>query len=282
MTVKHPVREAGGSARTSALIESLPKIKLMGLPIHAFTPDALIGHLIQQSGDGRGGYLMTPNLDNLRNLTRSDELFARAMAADIRVADGMPLIWASRVQGTPLPARVAGSDLVWSLTEALARSNRTLFLLGGSPGTADAAAKLLTLKLEGLKIVGTACPPHGFEASATAMQKLHAQLRDAAPDFVYIGLPFDKASALAAEMRAALPATWFLGLGISFSFICGDIVRAPRWMQRTGLEWAHRLTQEPRRLVRRYLIEGMPFVVRLLLQSFLNRHSQAGLFREAP
>jgi N-acetylglucosaminyldiphosphoundecaprenol N-acetyl-beta-D-mannosaminyltransferase len=183
----------------------------------------------------------------------------------------MPLIWASRIQGTPLPARVAGSDLVVTLASALAKADRTLFLLGGQPGIAVRAADSLRERNPGIQVVGTHCPPYGYEDDPIAMDKIRSSLAQAKPDFVYVGLPFPKASALVAELRDALPQTWFLGIGISFSFICGDVVRAPRWVQRTGLEWVHRLIQEPRRLGRRYILEGLPFAAQLMLSASAKR-----------
>jgi N-acetylglucosaminyldiphosphoundecaprenol N-acetyl-beta-D-mannosaminyltransferase len=247
------------------------QIMLMGVPIDGFTLPGLVAHLVAGSQGRPGGYLMTPNLDNMRTLRHDPSVMARAMAADIRVADGMPLIWASRLQGTPLPERVAGSDVIWELAGALALAGKSLFLLGGDPGTAERAAAALTARFPGLIIAGTYCPPVGFEDDASEMTRIDAALRAAGPDFVYIGLPFPKASALALQMREAMPATWFVGLGISFSFVCGDVRRAPAWMQRTGLEWIHRLAQEPRRLTRRYLLEGLPFVARLLASAFSQR-----------
>jgi N-acetylglucosaminyldiphosphoundecaprenol N-acetyl-beta-D-mannosaminyltransferase len=166
---------------------------------------------------------------------------------------------------------VAGSDVIWELTAALAQTQRSLFLLGGTPGTAERAAAALTERFPGLVIAGSYCPPVGFEDEPGEMARIDSALRGASPDFVYIGLPFPKASALALEMREAMPATWFVGLGISFSFVCGDVRRAPVWMQRTGLEWVHRLAQEPQRLGRRYLVEGLPFVGRMLASACSHR-----------
>ena len=83
------------------------------------------------------------------------------------------------------------------------------------------------------------------------------------PDIVYLGLPFDMALRLAGELRARVPSVWCVGFGVSFSFISGDITRAPRWMQEIGLEWLHRVAHEPRRLMRRYIVEGPPFAARL-------------------
>ena len=251
------------------------QIMLMGVPIDGFTLRGLVPHLVTQSQQRLGGYLMTPNLDNMRTLTQDPAVLARAMAADIRVADGMPLIWASRLQGTPLPERVAGSDVIWELAGELARTGKSLFLLGGQPGTAERAAAALTARFPRLIVAGTYCPPVGFEDDPSELARMDGALHAAGPDFVYIGLPFPKASGLALRMRDVMPATWFVGLGISFSFVCGDVRRAPTWMQRTGLEWIHRLAQEPRRLARRYLLEGLPFVARMLASAFSQRRNPA-------
>src|ERR1700740_1630767 len=121
----------------------LDQVELMGLPLHGVTPAGAVAHLIDESAAGRGGYVMTPNLDNLHALTRDPDLMDRALGAELRVADGMPLLWASRIKGRPLPGRVAGSDLIVSLAEAIARTGSSLFLLGGGPSTAERAADVL-------------------------------------------------------------------------------------------------------------------------------------------
>ncbi|HTX30140.1 MAG TPA: WecB/TagA/CpsF family glycosyltransferase [Solirubrobacteraceae bacterium] len=218
---------------------------------------------------------MTPNLDNLRLLNKDPQMFDAAMTADIRVADGMPLVWASRVQGTPLPARVPGSDLIFSLSRAAADADRSVFLVGGNPGTAEQAGQILTEVSRGLRVIGTYCPPFGFENDDAQLNEIVRRLKTANADFVFLGLPVPKAIPVVQAARKHLPATWFLGLGISFSFVCGEVSRAPRWMQRAGLEWLHRLTQEPRRLGRRYLLEGLPFAVRLLMSSVLHRRTRS-------
>jgi N-acetylglucosaminyldiphosphoundecaprenol N-acetyl-beta-D-mannosaminyltransferase len=253
-----------------------PQIPLMGLPLDVYTPMTLIERLIEDSAQGLGGYVVTPNLDHLRSVTRDERLLALALEADIRVADGMPLLWASRIQHTPLPARVTGSDLIFSLSEALAKTGGTVFLLGGNPGTAEAAAEILQTRAEGLRVAGTYCPPFGFEADPDELARIAAAVLAARPDFVFVGLPFGKASELVSAIRESLPATWFLGVGVAFSFVCGEVRRAPVWMQRLGTEWLFRLMQEPRRLGRRYVFEGLPFAMRLFWSSFRSRRRLAG------
>jgi N-acetylglucosaminyldiphosphoundecaprenol N-acetyl-beta-D-mannosaminyltransferase len=192
-------------------------------------------------------------------------------SADLVVADGMPLIWASRLQGTPLPERVAGSTLCLSLARTLGAAKRSLFLLGGNEGIAEAASEELKRRFPGLIIAGTHYPPFGFEKDAAQMESIQAKLQSAQPDVVYVALGSPKQEELIQRLRADLPAAWWLGVGISLSFITGEVRRAPKWMQKLGLEWTHRLAQEPMRLGRRYLIDGLPFAARLMSGSALAR-----------
>lgn len=241
----------------------LPVVNLTGVRLHAITEQATIAHILAELDAGRGGMVVTPNLDHLRRC-RKDAAFAHLVAhADLVVADGMPLVWASRVQGTRLPERVAGSNLISSLSRGAAERGRSIFLLGGAPGTADAAARVLCERFPGLRIAGTFCPPPGFEADQKKLAEIEQALRDAQPDIVYVALGSPKQEFLIAQMHDLLPKAWWLGVGISLSFLCGHVRRAPRWMQRTGIEWAHRLFQEPRRLFKRYVIQGLPFAARL-------------------
>ena len=248
-------------------MHALPAIRLLGVELHSVRAQAAVDAIDDCLRRGEGGWVLTPNLDILRRLVRDSGFSELCRGVTLRLADGMPLVWASRLAGTPLPERVAGSDLIWSLSERAARSGWTVFLLGGDPGTADRAAAELARRYPGLRIVGTACPPFGFERDASYMSGLEVRLRAASPDIVYVALGSPKQERLIERLREGMPAAWFLGIGISFSFVCGEVRRAPAWMRRTGLEWLHRLVQEPRRLARRYLVDGIPFALDLLLRS---------------
>lgn len=247
------------------LSERLPEVVLAGVRLHAITEERCVAHVVAAIRRGHGGWIATANLDHLRRLQRPGE-FQRAYAgASIVVADGMPLVWASRVQGTPLPQRVAGSDLIHSLNAGAAVVGARVFLLGGNPGTADAAADALRSRNPGLSVVGTACPPIGFERDEALTARLRETLRAARPDLVFVALGSPKQELLIEQLRADLPRAWWIGVGISFSFVAGQVRRAPRWLQRIGMEWLHRLLQEPRRLARRYLLDGPPFLARLFV-----------------
>jgi exopolysaccharide biosynthesis WecB/TagA/CpsF family protein len=176
----------------------------------------------------------------------------------------MPLIWASRLQGTPLPQRIAGSDLISSLSATAATRGRSVFLLGGAPGTADKAAVVLKTATPSLNIVGTHCPPIGFESSDAELKKIVIALKQTKPDIIFVALGSPKQEYLIQRFRQLLPGSWWLGVGISFSFLCGEVKRAPRWLQKIGLEWMHRLAQDPRRLFHRYVVVGIPFGLSML------------------
>lgn len=248
-------------------------VDLLEMRLDAVSPQEAVGRIIDSSG---GGCVLTPNLQHLRAHRRSAAVRGAFRRCELVVPDGMPLIWASRIQGTPLPDRVAGSDLVWSLSQAAARSERSLFLLGGAPGTADDAAAELRRRFPGLGIAGTHCPPLGFERSPDAIDEIQARIAAAHPDLIYIGLPLAKQLVVMDSLRETVPRAWQIGLGISFSFVTGDVRRAPAWAQRSGLEWLFRLSQEPRRLGRRYLVEGLPFFLSLMASSARSRADRRG------
>jgi N-acetylglucosaminyldiphosphoundecaprenol N-acetyl-beta-D-mannosaminyltransferase len=244
-----------------------PRVALRGVAIDALTETQCVEHVMAELAQRRGGWVVTPNLDHLRRLVRQREFRELCAGASLVVADGMPLLWAARLQGTPLPERVAGSNLIWSLSRAAGSQKKRVFFLGGDPGTAESAARILSERFPGLVPCGTMCPAPGFERDPAQMSALRSALESALPDLVYVALGSPKQERLIADLRALLPETWWLGLGISFSFVSGDVRRAPRWMQRIGLEWTHRLVQEPRRLARRYLVDGLPFAAQLLVGS---------------
>lgn len=250
---------------------SLPTIELEGLSLAAVTEAALVAHVIEEAAAGRGGWIVTVNLEILRRLRREAETRALVQEADLFTADGAPLVWATRIAGAPVPERVAGSSLVTSLSAGAAAAGLRPFLLGGDPGMAEAAAARLERTIPALTVAGTACPAPGFEREEGAMAALRAELRGAAPDLIYVGLGFPKQERLIAALRAELPSAWWIGVGISFSYLAGAVPRAPAWAQRAGIEWALRLAAEPRRLWRRYLVRGLPFGAGLLARAAWRR-----------
>ena len=242
----------------------MPIVELRGVKLHAITERECINHILEELDGGRGGVVVTPNLDHMRRYLTDVNFRALVAEADLVVADGMPLVWASRLQGTPLPERVAGSNLIATLSGAAADRKRSIYLAGRRRDAAERAAKVLEARYPNLKVAGWYSPPMGFEKGPSEIAAIIEKLSEAKPDIVYVGLGSPKQENLIARLRKILPDAWWLGVGNSFSFLCGDVKRAPMWMQRCGLEWAHRLAQEPRRLFKRYVTVGMPFAVSLL------------------
>jgi len=252
----------------------LPAIKLHGHWIHAVTEKQCIDYILTELEASRGGWIVTPNLDHLRRLVRDDSFANLCAKATLMVADGMPLIWASRLQGTPLPERVTGSNLIFSLSKAVADRSRSIYLLGGDIGTAEKASNFLCEGIPGLKIAGTYYPELGFERNPASIQAMADAIIAAQPDIVYVAIGSPKQEVLIHQLRNQYPqlaGIWWLGVGISFSFLCGHVQRAPLWMQNIGLEWLHRLVQEPKRLTKRYLVDGLPFSFSLVANAMMVR-----------
>jgi N-acetylglucosaminyldiphosphoundecaprenol N-acetyl-beta-D-mannosaminyltransferase len=252
-------------------MNGVPTIRLLGIDIHRIDSDGACDHILAELAAGRGGWVITPNLDILRRLVRDEAFREECAETDLRLADGMPLVWASRLQRTPLPERVAGSDLIWRLTSRAAGAGRSIYLLGGNPGSAEGAAGELTARNPSLRVAGMYCPAFGFENDPAALQAIEAGVVAASPDIVFVGLGSPKQERLIRRLRRVLPRAWFLGVGVSFSFTAGEIDRAPKWMRRVGLEWCHRLAKEPGRLWKRYLLHGLPFAARLFMASCADR-----------
>jgi N-acetylglucosaminyldiphosphoundecaprenol N-acetyl-beta-D-mannosaminyltransferase len=249
---------------------TLETATVMGLPFHRLDHQTLVRGFVDGARVGNGGWIVTPNLDILRQFTSCDESRELILAASHRVADGLPIVWASRIARTPLPERVPGSDFVLTLPEAAAQAGLPVFLLGGNPGVAEVAAARLEAGHPGLR-VEFHCPPFGFEDDPAQMDAIRRALRRAQPALVLVGLGFPKQERVIRLLRDELPGAWFAGVGISLSFLAGDQPRAPRLLQRLGLEWMHRLWHEPRRLFRRYVVDGLPFAARLFAWALAHR-----------
>jgi N-acetylglucosaminyldiphosphoundecaprenol N-acetyl-beta-D-mannosaminyltransferase len=251
-------------------IDAFSRVMLDGTGFDRVTEDEVVAIVRDALRRGEGGRIITPNVDILRQAQHSAEVRAYLAEADLVVADGMPLVWASRLSGTPLPERVAGSSLIWSLSEGLGLDGRSVFVIGGElagDGDLDGATRAagrLAAASPGLRIAGCLSPSFGFERAEATFDAVCRQVVANRPDMVYVGLGFPKQEIVVTRLRSLLPDSWFLGCGAAVNFVAGDVERAPRWMQRTGLEWAHRLGTDPGRLASRYLRHDAPYALRLL------------------
>src|SRR2546423_8745924 len=218
-------------------------VELAGVAFHALTEEETVDRVRGALARGAGGRILAPTVDILRQDPAS-----YAADASLVVADGMPLVWASRLAGRPLPERVAGSILIWSLSRALSVDGRSAFLLGGAPPSGWArAADALRATCPALRVAGLS-PAFGFDSAPARFARVRDAVAAAAPDLVFVGLGFPRQEEVISRLRPVLPGAWFLGCGAAISFVAGDRRRAPGWMQRGGLEWLHRLGTGPGRL----------------------------------
>jgi N-acetylglucosaminyldiphosphoundecaprenol N-acetyl-beta-D-mannosaminyltransferase len=249
---------------------------LAGVGFHRLTEAQVVEYITAASRAGRGGWVATPNIDICRQLQHDKALNGLVASASLIVPDGMPMIWAAKLVREPLPERVTGASLIFSLTEAAARQQRTIYLLGGAAGVPERAGEELRRRYPGLIVVGTDAPPVGFDTDPQAVSAVRANLAATTPDIVYVGLGFPKQERLIARLAPFFPATWFISCGAAIPFAANVLPRAPKWMQSAGLEWTFRLLSEPRRLYQRYLLHDLPFAVRLLAASARVRLRKAG------
>jgi N-acetylglucosaminyldiphosphoundecaprenol N-acetyl-beta-D-mannosaminyltransferase len=193
------------------------------------------------------------------------------------LADGVPILWASRLMGTPLVEKVSGSDLFPRLCAVAAEKGYRLFFLGGRPGSASRTASRMNQRYPSLNICGVYCPPYGFENDKTVKEKIVRIIREARPDILFIGLGAPKQEQWMHEFRDQVCVPVSIGIGGTFEFEAGYLTRAPLWMQKVGLEWFWRLCKEPRRLWKRYLVRDLRFfglLGRQKLRSFIERNRQ--------
>jgi N-acetylglucosaminyldiphosphoundecaprenol N-acetyl-beta-D-mannosaminyltransferase len=171
-----------------------------------------------------------------------------------------------KLQGKRGIARVYGPDLVLNLCQHSRADNFSHFFYGGAPGVADALATKLRELIPGLNVVGTFTPPFR-SLTSDEFCDLQEQVRRTSPDFFWIGLSTPKPERfMAAHLSRLQEAKIMIGVGAAFDLLTGRVRQAPTWMQRSGLEWLYRLSQEPRRLSRRYLVNNPRFVLRAAAQ----------------
>lgn len=242
-----------------------PRIRLFGIQIDhtdlAKAAERVLAWSHEEAHDGCR-YVVTPNVDHAVMLQHRTDLRAAYDDASMVLADGAPLVAASRLLGRPLPERVAGSDLiptVLRLASELPDQKLKVFLLGAGPGVAERAAKNIHAKWNNVEVVGTHCPPLGFEDDQQENALALEAIANAAPDLLVIGLGAPKQELWAHRFRGQIEAKVALCAGATIDFLAGEKRRSPVWMRRTGLEWVHRLLSEPRRLAGRYARDAWVF-----------------------
>ncbi len=242
-------------------------VQLFGMEIHVVDlPGAVqtITGWCRQENRSRCSYVVTPNVDHAVLFQSNEALQLAYRDASMALADGAPVVWASRILRKALPERVAGSDLVPAIFDEASRvcsSEKPLrvFLLGAAPGVADRAAAAIPQRWQGVEMVGTFSPPKGFEYDEAENNRILAAVASSQPDLLLVGLGAPKQELWVHKHADRLQAKAALCIGATIDFLAGEKARSPRWMQHLGLEWLHRLASEPSRLAKRYLNDAWIF-----------------------
>lgn len=236
--------------------------RLFGIDIDPIRMSEAVDRLLGcvRRADGECRYVVTPNVDHIRLLQQSDALRRAYADAEMVLADGMPLVWASRLLGRPLPERVTGADLVPALLDGSNRqSPLRVYLLGAGPGVAERAAKKISQRWPAVRVVGTRSPVLGGPNNGSADEAILRDIAAAAPDILVVGLGAPKQELWVHQHRAQIRASVALCVGATIDFLAGEKRRAWRWVGLCGMEWFHRLLCEPRRLGRRYAYDAWIF-----------------------
>ncbi len=245
------------------------KTQLLGVSFEQATMSSAVSQILDAARQGQKGIIVTPNVDHIVMLQDDAEMRRIYQEALFRFADGMPIVWLSRfVNANPLPERVAGSDLLIELCKKSAGTGLNLYFMGGNPGIADLAAHKLRQQYDGLNIVGTWCPPFGFEHNPTETELIIDDINSRNVDILFIGVGAPKQEKWADAHIHRLKVGPVLCVGASFDFAAGTIKRAPLWIQNIGFEWVWRLASEPGRLWKRYLLRDSRFIPLALKEIF--------------
>jgi len=248
-------------------------IAVLGLPLDSLTVSEAVAAIERMIQSGGTHQVATANLDFWLNSLADQHLHRIIAGCSLVLPDGMPLVWASKLLGCPLAERVTGVDLVPRLAALSAEKGYGIFLLGGKGDVAERAAKFLEAHYPGVRVVGTYAPTEENLARLDHSEILH-RIHVAKPDILLVALGNPKQEKWIWMHRKRLGVPVAMGVGGSFEILVGDVVRAPRWIQQCGLEWAMRFVQEPNRLGPRYLRDFLGLGRRLpltLLTAWMQR-----------
>lgn len=235
----------------------MDRINFMNTKVDNLTMEEALKRIDELIQENRNAYVVTPNVDHIVQLEHGGPLTEVYKNADLILTDGKPLIWISKWYKTPIKEKISGSDLFPRICDLAAKKGYRMYFLGAAEGVAAKAAENLEKRFPGLQVVGTYSPPFGFEKDEAEMGKILKQIKDARPHILIVGLGCPKQELFILHHKDALGVPLSLGLGASLDFEAGNIKRAPKWMADHGLEWLYRITQDPKRLAKRYLVDDI-------------------------
>jgi N-acetylglucosaminyldiphosphoundecaprenol N-acetyl-beta-D-mannosaminyltransferase len=253
---------ANGAARLSVLPRvGRSRLDLFGVQIDRVDRPSALSRIRTFLEDGSTHQIVTVNLDFLYLAEQNPQFCTAINEADLAVADGMPLVWLSRVMGEPLPGRITGVELVDECCRIAHQEGVGVFFIGGTPPIAAIAADRVREQYPGLEVTHYS-PPFG-PIPPGEDEHIIEMVQRVKPGFLFVSLGAPRQDLWIRAHRERLGVPVSLGVGCVVDLLAGAVRRAPPWMQATGFEWSYRLMQEPRRLWRRYLLDDLPHFGRL-------------------
>jgi N-acetylglucosaminyldiphosphoundecaprenol N-acetyl-beta-D-mannosaminyltransferase len=261
------VNSAGlvGLSRTNSSYVDVPRANVLGVGVHALDLDRAALRVMEAVGSRHKGYVCVTGVHGVMQAHRDAGFLRILELAMLVVPDGMPTVWVGRQQGHTQMRRVFGPDLLLEVCRRSVLTGSTHFLYGGKPGVAEDLERNLRQWFPGIRIVGTLSPPFR-DLSTDEREKLRKQFLKVSPDIVWVGLGTPKQERFMAEYLPFLDCRVMIGVGAAFDLHTGRLKDAPAWVKAAGLQWLHRLYQEPSRLWKRYLVNNSTFVANILLQ----------------
>ncbi|WP_322354197.1 WecB/TagA/CpsF family glycosyltransferase [Paratractidigestivibacter sp.] len=235
------------------------RVGVMGAPVDPWTMDQTVEATDALIKDGRFAHLIGVNADKLLQMRDDAEMDACVRRCEVVNADGASMVMAAKKLGTPLPERVAGIDLMWQLCALAEREGHRVYLLGAKAEVVTKTAGVLAEKYPNMTIAGFRDGYFGNDEFDAVIAEVEATK----PGIVFVGITSPKKERLIERFRELGATGAFVGVGGSFDVVSGNIPRAPLWMQRANLEWLFRMMQEPRRLVKRYVVGNTRFYLLL-------------------
>lgn len=231
------------------------KVQFMGCAIDNLSMDETLDRVEQFVQRGTPHQHVVVNVDKLVKASRQPPLRDIINRCDLVNVDGMPIVWASRILGQPLKARVAGVDLFEHLLGRAARRGWGVYFLGAREDVVGRVAELAPKRFPGLKVAGYR---NGYWTRDEEPQVVEA-IRAAQPQLLFVAISSPMKEEFLGRYQAEMKVPFAMGVGGTFDVFVGKVPRAPAWMQRAGLEWFFRFLQEPRRMFRRYFVEDAYF-----------------------
>ena len=251
----------------------MSRVEILGVEFDAVDLDSAAEQIASAAAATGPHLVVTANVEMVMLARHTPDLREILRTASFVVADGVGVVWGSRQLGTPLPGRIPGIDLAGRLCQEAVRRGWRVYVLGGVPGIADAAAARLRAWYPGLHIVGTAC---GYFSTGEEPRVIQA-IREAAPTLLLAGLGAPRQERWLARHLSALAVPVAMGIGGSLDVWAGRARRAPRVWQTFGLEWCYRLVREPRRFARQLAIPHfMSVIFAVKLRRFIRRFARRG------